>query len=315
MLVGLILLTLLSISLGQNGLIDLGACRSSPCFRIKNQCPFQVHAFGLGGCCGAFGAANPSVGIPNDGAVHEWPFGCSGHGRVAFGPSDANSNDWYAGPQVYSLLEPGPSAGCGGINYDTSYIDTGFLMPLAVRAQPCPTQAYCNVSYNKATHSTPNSGWVKTISGQSYVLSYSRYCKGNPNDGQCQALRATAKKLGQAVSTCNDPQVDTRPIDQIAGCGGGPWSANSGCCAAVNFGLVDYIVQNNGWNDWNRGANCNNFYPHKYSSAYNLYQKWIEETCQVRYQYGFPYADHCGWSSDINCNAPTRMDVILCPMD
>jgi len=140
--------------------IDLGPCQKSPCFRIKNQCNFTTYGFGLGGCCGAFGSANPAVGIPNDGKVHEYPFGCTGHGRVAFGPDNSNSNLWYAGPQVYSLLEPGPSNGCGTINYDTSYIDTGFLMPLASRAQPCAQQAYCATSYDAALRSAP-ANWVK----------------------------------------------------------------------------------------------------------------------------------------------------------
>jgi len=293
-------------------LIDLGGCRQSPCFRIKNQCNFTVHAFGLGGCCGAFGNSNPSVGIPNDGQVHEYPMGCSSHGRIAFGPSDANSNNWYAGPQVYSLLEPGPSAGCGSINYDTSYIDTGFLMPLAARAQPCNSQAYCGTSYANAINRAP-AGWVDRLDGQPYVLSYARYCSAHPNDGNCQAVRASAKKLAQAIGACNDPQVDSRPIGQILGCGGGPWSANSGCCSAVNFGLVDFILSSNGWNAWNANTNCATFYGKKYTSPYNQYQKWIEETCNNRYQYGFPYADHCGWSSDLNCNNPNRMDVLICP--
>jgi len=302
------------VSLSFSQLIDLGACSSPPCFRIKNQCPFEVHAFGLGGCCTAFGTANPSTGIANDGRVHEYPMGCTAHGRIAFGPNDANSNDWYAGPQVYSLVEPGPSAGCAGINYDTSYIDTGFLIPLAVRAQPCPIQAFCNVSYSDAIRSAP-AGWVKNLSGSNYVWSYSKFCNANPNNAQCEAVRASAKKLSQAVGTCNDPQVDSRPISQITGCGGGPWSANSGCCSAVNFGLVDYILKTNSWNAWNANSNCATFYPQKYTSAYNLYQKWIEDTCRVKYQYGFPYADHCGWSSDINCNKPSRMDIILCPLN
>jgi len=311
-MLGLLLGLLVVTTLAQQGLLDLGACRSPPCFRIKNQCPFTAHAFGLGGCCTAFGAANPSVGIPNDGQVHEYPFGCGSHGRVAFGPSDANSNDWYAGAQVYSLLEPGPSAGCGTINYDTSYIDTGFLMPIAARAQPCPIQAYCGTSYNGAIKSAPG-GWIKNIAGQNYVLSFARFCQGNPNDASCVGLRNTAKKLSAAVGTCNDPQVDSRPINQIAGCGGGPWSANSGCCSAVNYGLVDFIVGQNLWDDWNKGANCSLFLEKKYTSPYNSYQKWLEIACNDRFQYGFPYADHCGWSSDINCNKPTRLDVLLCP--
>jgi len=294
-------------------LIDLGPCKSAPCFRIKNQCNFTTYAFGQGGCCTSFAASNPSIGIPNDGQVHEYPMGCTSHGRVAFGPSDSNSQHWYAGAQVYSLLEPGPSAGCKSINYDTSYIDTGFLMPLATRAQPCQQQAYCNVGYTAAIKSAP-AGWVKQISGQGYVLSFARYCTSNPTDKDCVAVRASAKKLAQAVNTCSDPQVDSRPIGQILGCGGGPWSANSGCCAAVNFGMVDYIMQTNSWDAWNKNTNCDVFYAHKYTSAYNLYQKWIEDTCKVRYQYGFPYADHCGWSSDLNCNElSTRLDVIICP--
>jgi len=307
----LLLFTLITLTLSQP-LIDLGACRAPPCFRIKNQCNFTTYAFGLGGCCTAFSPSNPAIGIPNDGQVHEYPFGCSGHGRVAFGPNDPNSSHWYGGAQVYSLLEPGPSAGCGGINYDTSYIDTGFLMPIAARAQPCTTQAYCATSYSDAIKSAPGS-WVKTISGQSYVLSFSRYCKGNPSDPNCMAVRATAKKLAQAVGACNDPQVDSRDISEITGCGGGPWSANSGCCAAVNFGLVDFILKTNTWDAWNKNSNCTLFYPNKYTSAYNLYQKWIETACHVRYQYGFPYADHCGWSSDLNCANPTRLDVLICP--
>jgi len=244
--------------------------------------------------------------------VHEFPFGCSGHGRVAFGPSDSNVDHWYSGPQVYSLLEPGPSAGCGGINYDTSYIDTGFLMPIAARAQPCPAQAYCATSYTDAIKSAP-AGWVETLSGQSYVLSFSRYCKTHPTDKDCVAVRASAKKLSQAVGACQDPSVDSRDISEITGCGGGPWSANSGCCAAVNFGLVDFILRTNAWDAWNRNTNCTSFLANKYTSAYNLYQKWIEDTCHVKYQYGFPYADHCGWSSDLNCNAPSRLDVLICP--
>jgi len=302
---------LVSVALCQP-LIDLGACRQSPCFRIKNQCPFTTYAFGLGGCCGAFSSSNPAVGIPNDGQVHEYPFGCGGHGRVAFGPNNANSNTWYAGPQVYSLLEPGPSAGCGGINYDTSYIDTGFLMPMTARAQPCNQQASCATSYSRAISSAP-SGWVKNLFGSNYVLSFSRYCAANPNDRDCQAIRATAKKLSDAVPTCRDPQVDSRNIGEITGCGGGPWSANSGCCSAVNFGLVDFILRTNMWNSWDKNTNCTVFYENKYTSAYNLYQKWIETACNVKYQYGFPYADHCGWSSDLNCDRPSRLDVLLCP--
>jgi len=311
LLLGLFVVT----TLAQQGLLDLGACRTPPCFRIKNQCSFTVHAYGLGGCCTAFSATNPSIGIPNDGQIHEYSFGCSGHGRVAFGPNEPNMNDWYAGAQVYSLLEPGPGNGCNGINYDTSYIDTGFLMPLAVRAQPCPIQAYCNVSYENALRSVPSANWMnKTNSGQGYVFSMARFCGAHPDDSSCTGMRATAKKLSQAVGACNDPQVDSRPIGQIAGCGGGPWSANSGCCAAVNFGLVDYIVSSNSWDAWNRNTNCDTFFQHKYTSSFNLYQRWLEQTCQVRFQYGFPYADHCGWSSDLNCNQQsTRMDVLICP--
>jgi len=313
LMIPLLLLALLATTLAQN-LIDLGPCKAPPCFRIKNNCNFTSYAYGLGGCCGAFTFADPAIGIPNDGAVHEFPFGCGGHGRVAFGPNDPNSHLWYGGEQVYSLLEPGPSAGCGGINYDTSYIDTGFLMPLAARAQPCQFQGYCGTSYTAALQSAP-SGWVKQYKGQSYVLSFSRYCKANPNDKDCVAVRATAKKLASAVPTCADPQVDTRDISQITGCGGGPWSANSGCCAAVNFGLVDFILRSNMWDAWNRNTNCTVFYANKYSSAYNLYQKWIEDACHVKYQYGFPYADHCGWSSDLNCDKPTRLDLIICPLN
>jgi hypothetical protein len=128
-------------------------------------------------------------------------------------------------------------------------------------------------------------------------------------------VRATAKKLSQAISTCNDPQVDTRDISQITGCGGGPWSANSGCCAAVNYGLVDYIISSNQWTAWNANTNCNVFLAKKYTSAYNQYQKWLEDSCMNRFQYGFPYSDHCGWSSDINCNKPSRLDVLICPED
>jgi len=185
-------------------------------------------------------------------------------------------------------------------------------MPMVARAQPCPIQANCATSYGAAISSAPR-GWVKVLSGQSYVLSFSRYCKMNMNDSNCEAVRATAKKLASAVATCNDPQVDSRDISQITGCGGGPWSANSGCCAAVNFGLVDFILKNNLWDDWNRNTNCALFYSNKYTSAYNLYQKWIEDACHVKFQYGFPYADHCGWSSDINCAKPTRLDVLICP--
>jgi len=307
-----ILLCVLLVSVLSQPLIDLGACRQSPCFRIKNNCNFTTYAYGLGGCCGAFGNPNPAVGIPNDGQVHEFPFGCNGHGRVAFGPSSSDSTKWYAGPQVYSLLEPGPDNGCGTINYDTSYIDTGFLMPIAARAQPCNSQAYCDTSYSNAIRSAP-AGWVKNLFGQPYVLSYARFCQGSPNDGTCNALRDSARKLSQAVAVCNDPQVGTRPISQIAGCGGGPWSANSGCCAAVNFGLVDFILSSNTWNAWNQNTNCTLFYSKKYSSAYNHYQQWLENTCKVKFQYGFPYADHCGWSSDLNCAKPTRLDVLICP--
>jgi len=242
--------------------------------------------------------------------------GCTSHGRIAFGPADPNSNDWYGGAQVYSLLEPGPNTGCTSINYDTSYIDTGFLMPMAARAQPCPIQAYCNAKWSDAIASAPP-GWVKQLSGSSYVLSFARYCKANPNDKDCVAVRASAKKLATSVGTCADGQVDTRPIDQILGCGGGPWSANSGCCAAVNFGLVDYILKTNSWDAWDKNTQCDTFYAQKYTSPYNLYQKWIEDACKVKYQYGFPYADHCGWSSDINCvqGFEKRVDVIICPLD
>jgi len=294
----------------------LGACKSPPCFQIKNQCPFTTYAFGQGGCCDAFSKANPSIAIPNDGQVHEYPLGCTSHGRIAFGPNDPNSNDWYAGPQVYSLLEPGPSAGCKSINYDTSYIDSGFLMPLAARAQGCTQQGYCQVKYDDAIKSAP-SGWVKQLDGSSYVLSYSRYCAANANDKDCIAVRATAKKLATSISTCSDPAVDTRPIGEILGCGGGPWSANSGCCSAVGFGLVDYILLTNSWDAWNKNTNCDVFYKQKYTSAYNLYQKWIETVCNVTYQYGFPYADHCGWSSDLNCvqQFEQRVDVLICPLD
>jgi len=305
---------LLAISTAQP-VIDLGPCKTPPCFRIKNNCNITTYAFGLGGCCDYFDK-NPAVAIPNDRQVHEYPMGCTSHGRIAFGPDDPNINHWYGGEQVYSLLEPGPSGGCKSINYDTSYIDTGFLMPLATRAQACDQQAYCNVKWADAISSAPKN-WVKQINGSSYVLSFSRYCKDNIHDQDCLAARATAKKLATSVGTCSDPQVDSRPIDQILGCGGGPWSANSGCCSAVGFGLVDYILRTNSWDAWNKNTNCDVFYQNKYTSAYNLYQKWIEDVCKVKYQYGFPYADHCGWSSDINCDQQfqQRVDLIICPAD
>jgi len=156
---------------------------------------------------------------------------------------------------------------------------------------------------------------VQTLSGSPYVLSFSRFCHAHPTDTNCQAIRETAKKLSAAVAVCRDAEVDTREISQITGCGGGPWSANSGCCSAVNFGLVDYILRTNSWDAWNRNTNCPTFYANKYTSAYNLYQKWIEDVCHVRYQYGFPYADHCGWSSDLDCGHPTRLDILLCPQN
>jgi len=188
-------------------------------------------------------------------------------------------------------------------------------MPLAARAQPCNQQAFCNTKYDDAIRSAP-AGWVKSLFNQNYVLSYARYCHAYPADQDCQGLRATAKKLSQAVPVCNDPQVNTRDISEIAGCGGGPWSANSGCCAAVNFGLVDFILSSNMWDAWNRNTQCDVFYPKKYTSSFNKYQQWIENACHVKYQYGFPYADHCGWSSDINCGSQTsHFDVIVCPND
>jgi len=288
------------------GLIDLGACSNPPCFRIKNQCNFQTYLYGLGGCCGAFGKATP---VPNDGQIHEFPMGCNGHGRIAFGPDDPNINGWYAGEQVYSLIEPGPDGNCGSMNYDSSYIDTGILMPLGVRAKPCNTQSECKVSYDALNKSAP-AQWVKYYGSQSYFLSYARYCT---EYNTCDDLRATAKKLSQAIGACADSAVDSRPIAQIAGCGGGPWSASSSCCSAVNFGLVDYIINNNKWSAWDSGSDCATFYQYKYTSAFNHYQQWIENVCQVKYQYGFPYADHCGWSSDIGCSNSHQMDILVCP--
>jgi hypothetical protein len=238
--------------------------------------------------------------------------GCNGHGRIAFGPDDSNINNWYAGQQVYSLIEPGPDGNCGSMNYDTSYIDTGILMPLVVRAKPCQTQILCKASYNRLNNSNTPSAWVKNYGNQQYILSYARYCT---EYNACADLRATAKKLSQAIGECNDPSVDSRPIGQIAGCGGGPWSASSSCCSAVNFGLVDYILNNNKWAAWSANTDCDNFYQHKYSSAYNQYQQWIENVCQIKFQYGFPYADHCGWSSDIGCSNSHQIDIIVCPND
>lgn len=314
------------------GSVDLGPCANPPCFRIKNNCSFTSYAFAVNPgypsgrwCCSAFSQRNPSIGIPNDGKVHEYSMVCEGHGRIAFGPADPNGDRWYAQDQVYSLVEPGPDGACASMNYDTSYIDTGFLMPLAARAQggTCKDEMVCQTKYADAINGAP-AQWVATYGGagsQKYVLSYPKFCSKYPSDPGCLSLKQSAEKLSSSIAECNDPNIAKRSITDIAGCGCNsipgdcPWARSSSCCAAVNFGLVDYIISKNKWTDWTRGADCANFYTNKYTSPFNRYQQWIENVCKVRYQYGFPYADHCGWSSDQGCDNTKRMDIVLCPMD